>query len=102
MIEQVGGFRDQLAAIVLHGSQSGFDGLLAQFLGAMGDALVDKRAGIGLRSACLGALVHAFFQIGQAELAHGASFITSPRKRREAGLTDPAASAARLSPYRPW
>src|SRR5665811_1620013 len=99
MIEQVGGFRDELAAIVLHGSQTGFDGLLAQLLGAMRDALVDERAGIGLRSARLGALVHAFFQIGQGELAHAASFITSPRKRREAALTDPAASGARLSPY---
>ena len=56
MIEQIGGFRDQPALVFLHGSQRGFDGLLAQLLGAVGDALVDQRARIGILRARLGAL----------------------------------------------
>src|SRR5665213_915483 len=85
MIEQIGGFGDEPAFVVLHGSHRGFDGLLAQLFGAMGHALVQQGARIGVRSARLGALVHAFFQIGESELAHAAFLITSPRLRGEGG-----------------
>ena len=57
--------------VLLHGSQRGFEGLFAQFFGAVGDAFVEQCAGIGFLRACLGAFVYPFFQIGQGELAHG-------------------------------
>ena len=64
MIEQIGGFRDQPVAVFLHGGDHGLDRLLAELLGAMRDALVEQLAGIGLRRARLGALVHPLFEIG--------------------------------------
>src|SRR5579872_4008198 len=91
MIEKIGGLGDETALALLHGSYRGFDGFLAELLGAMGNALVEQRAGIGLLRARLGAFVHPLFQIGQRELAHG-----------RLSIMDRAASAVRLWPYRLW
>ena len=74
MIKKIGRFCDQPAIVILHGGQSRFDGLLAQLLGAMSDALVDEGAGIGVRRARLGALVDPPLKVSQGKLAHGSLF----------------------------
>ena len=74
MVEKVGRLGGEPIVVLLHGCQTGFDGLLAKLFGTMGYALFDQGARVGFRCARLGALVNPFFQVGQRELAHGFGF----------------------------
>ncbi len=49
MVKQIGRFRDQTPFVLLDGGQTGLYRLLAQFLGAVSDALVDQRTRIRFR-----------------------------------------------------
>ena len=98
MIEKISRLGDQAPFIFLHRGETCLDGLLTQFLGAVSDALVEECAGIGIRSARFGALVHPLFQIGKGEFAHGCLF---GRLNSIVALRDRAASADLPSPYGP-
>src|SRR4029079_17659120 len=107
MIKKISRLSSEPAIVFLHGGQAGFDSLLTKLFGAMGYALFDQGARIRFRSACLGALMNPFFQVGQRELAHLQSswavlyHLSLPAGRGRC-TTHPCESAGRLWPYNPW
>src|SRR5262249_37023485 len=70
MVDEVGGFRDQARAILLDRRQHGLDRLLAELLGAMRHALVEKPARIGGMGVRLRASLHALFELAECEVRH--------------------------------
>src|SRR5262245_25197717 len=107
MVEKISRFSGKPVIVLLDGGQAGFNGLFAKLFGAMGYPFFDQGARIRFRSACLGALVNPFFQVGQRELAHVQSSwavlyhlsLAAGRGRR---ATDPCESVDRLWPCIPW
>ena len=65
MVEQVGGLAGQMLVVLVDGGDHGLDRLLAELLGAMGDAAIDELARIGDVGAGLGAFLDAFFEVSQ-------------------------------------
>jgi hypothetical protein len=78
MIDEIGALRDQPLAILADGGKRGLDRLLAQLLGAMGDAAVEQLAGIGQVGARLGALLDPFLQVFQGEIGHSQAPVHPP------------------------
>ena len=72
MIEEIGRFRDHAVAILGDGGDGDLDRFLAEFLGAMGHALVDQLAGVGGADIRLRARLHALFEVVEGERRHGA------------------------------
>ena len=70
MVEQVGGLAGQMLVVLVDGGDHGLDRLLAELLGAMGDAAIDELARIGDVGARLGAFLDAFFEVLQCEVSH--------------------------------
>ena len=85
MVEEVGGFGDHPAAILGDRGDGDFDRFLAKLFGAMRDALVEQRAGIGGPGLGLGPVADALFQVVNGEWRHK-DFAAVPLPRSLASL----------------
>ena len=78
MVEQIGRFGDQPAAVFGDGGDRDFHRFLAELLGAMRHTLVDQGARVRRAGFRLGPSLHALFQVVNGEWLHARSLAPLP------------------------